>query len=91
MINDTIIGGFSWYALERENMKRNGYGKGFLFNLNIEKVFQTKKDFKYPMFTYDEFFFIFGNAELRLKSRDKIFYSNFETANGIFDPDKVKR
>jgi len=36
--------------------------------------------------TYDKFFLIFGNSELRLKHGEKKFFTNFAVANGFYIP-----
>lgn len=35
--------------------------------------------------SYDNYYFIFGNAEIRLKSQEKKVFSNFGIANSTFD------
>ena len=35
--------------------------------------------------TYDKFFLIFGNSELRLKQGEVKFFSNFGIANSFYD------
>lgn len=44
-----------------------------------------KKDPRTPVLTYDDYFFIFGNSELRLKSQEKKFFSNFGVSNSTFE------
>jgi len=61
-----------------------GLGKGIIFTLTNEKVFQMKRTVKTSVVTHDEFFFILGSSELRLRAQNKEFYSNFGVAAGIF-------
>jgi len=35
---------------------------------------------------YDEFFMIWGNAEVRIRANDKILFSNFGIAASFFNP-----
>jgi hypothetical protein len=35
---------------------------------------------------YDDFFLIFGNAELRIRANEKIIFSNFGIGNSFFNP-----
>jgi hypothetical protein len=44
-----------------------------------------KKDPKIPVVSYDDFFFIFGNSEIRLKTQERKLFSNFATAASTFD------
>lgn len=88
LINNITVGGFSCYPLsklDKEQAKKQGVGRGFLFNLTFDKSFQMRKDAKNLVMTYDEFFFLFGNSELRLRSQEKKFFSNFGVANSTFD------
>ena len=36
--------------------------------------------------TYDNYFIIFGNAEIRIKQGENTVFSNFAIANAHFDP-----
>ena len=88
------IGGFSCYPLEKidkEKIRTTNIGKGFMFNLSLNKRFPLKKDPKMPVLTYDEFFFLFGNSEVRIKSQEKKMYSNFGVSAAMFDNSNVSR
>ena len=88
LINNVTIGGFSCYPLEKidkDKIRSTNIGKGFLFNLSLGKKFPLKKDPKMPVLTYDEFFFLFGNSEIRIKSQEKKMYSNFGVSAAMFD------
>lgn len=37
------------------------------------------------MITYDDYYIIFGNSEIRLKSLESKVFSNFGIANGYFE------
>lgn len=38
-----------------------------------------------PVVSYDDFFFIFGNSELRIKTQERKLFSNFAVAASTFD------
>ena len=40
--------------------------------------------------TYDNYFLIFGNSELRLKHAENKFFTNFGIANSFFDSNNEK-
>lgn len=44
-----------------------------------------RQDPRLPATTYDIYYFILGNAEIRLKSQQKKVFSNFGIANSTFD------
>jgi len=44
-----------------------------------------KKDPRMPVVSYDDFFFIFGNSEIRLKTQERKIFSNFGVAASTFD------
>jgi len=50
-----------------------------------------RKDAKSTVLEYDEFFFIFGKTELRLKIQEKKFFSNFGVTQCVFDPQGMRR
>lgn len=35
--------------------------------------------------TYDDYYMIFGNSEIRIKSQDNKVFSNFGTTNGYYN------
>lgn len=65
-------------------MKKVGYGRGFLFSLTHAKTFAMKKDPRMPVLGYDDFFFVFGNSEIRIKTQEKKMFSNFGVAAATF-------
>lgn len=58
--NGTIIGGFSAYPLDPVNVQKPG--QGFIFNLNREKFYKIRADPRMPVISYDNYYFILGNA-----------------------------
>jgi hypothetical protein len=56
---------------------------GLLFSLTNRKVFEPLKA-NSKVITYDEFFLIFGNSELRLKKNEKKVFSSFGISNAYF-------
>jgi hypothetical protein len=91
LTNGTVIGGFTIYPYEQEKNEAAGRGKGFLFSLTLEKVFKQKIDARQGVTTYDNFYYIFGNAEIRIRTQEKKVFSNFGIATSTFDADKVSR
>lgn len=77
--------------LDRERARQIGFGKGFIFNLTNLQVFPLRKDPKMSVLTFDDYFFIFGNSELRLKPSEKKFFTNFGVANSTFDNMGISR
>jgi hypothetical protein len=53
-----------------------------ILSLWARKVFQNKDR---RAITYDDYFGIFGNSELRIKSMEYKLFSNFGIANGYYD------
>ena len=45
----------------------------------------NKKNKSYKAITYDEFYLIFGNSELRLKTFEDKVFSNFAILNNFFE------
>lgn len=94
LATNNIVGGFSCFPMEkvdREKARQIGYGRGFIFNLTKFKVFQLRREPKMPVLTFDDYFFIFGNSELRLKPSERKFFTNFGVANSSFDNVGVTR
>ena len=87
LINGYVVGGYSCFPIEKDKQKSKsiGYGKGIIFSLTHNRSFVMKRDPRTAVLTYDDFFFIFGNSELRLKSQEKKFFSNFGVANSTFE------
>lgn len=77
------------YPVDPDRIMRPG--KGFLFSVTGKKVYHIRSDPKLPVVSYDNYYFIFGNAEIRLKSQEKKVFSNFGIANSTFDNGNVPR
>ncbi len=60
-------------------------GRGFLFSLPLEKIYPLKNNAKFPVIVYDQYFLIFGNSEIRIKSHEKRLFSNFGFSSSSFD------
>lgn len=58
-------------------------GLGLLISIWNRMTFETLKN-KRPV-TYDEFFIIFGNSEMRIKSQESKVFSNFGINNGYYN------
>jgi hypothetical protein len=46
-----------------------GVGKGILFSVTKEQVFHVKNQASMGIMSYDDFFFIFGNSEIRIRDK----------------------
>ncbi len=57
---------------------------GLLFSLTNRRAFEPAKP-NARVVAYDDFFIIFGNSELRLKTQDNKVFSNFGVNNGYFN------
>lgn len=68
LANNMTIGGFSSHPLVKpsvdkmEKAQRQGHGRGFLFSCTLEKTFPMVTQPRSGVLTYDEFYFVFGNA-----------------------------
>lgn len=74
-----MIAGYSEEAFDPNGIK---LGYGMILSLWAKKVF-TIKDKK--AITYNDYFMIFGNSELRIKSLEFKLFSNFGIANAYYD------
>ncbi len=83
LVNGYVIGGFSEYAIEKGRIEKPG--SGFIFNCNIKKSYNVRSDARLPVVSYDDYFCLFGNAEIRLKSQEAKVFSNFGIAASTFD------
>jgi len=66
---------------------------GLIFALTNNKIFELHTPVTNPTtnrafrgMIYDEFFMIWGNAEVRIRANDKILFSNFGIAASFFNP-----
>ena len=60
-------------------------GKGFLFDLGLQKIYPYKSNARTPVIVYDQYYLIFGNSEIRIKSHEKTLFSNFGVKTSSFD------
>ena len=64
-----MVGGYCHTPIEKNRVDK--HDKGFIFSLIPEIVKYSPKKIpgkENPLVTYDDFFLIFGNSELRIKS-----------------------
>jgi hypothetical protein len=57
---------------------------GLLLSLTNQHVFYLHEGRR--SVTYDDYYLIFGNSELRIKSQEQRIFSNFSIANAYFNP-----
>lgn len=74
-----LIAGYSEEAFDSNGTKK---GYGMLLSLWGRKMFPIKEK---KAISYDDYFIIFGNSELRIKSLEFTIFSNFGISNGYFD------
>jgi hypothetical protein len=56
------------------------------YNLRVPGNNPNQRTTTFRGMIWDEFFLIFGNAELRMRHKDKNILSNFAAAAGYFNP-----
>ena len=77
---NTIIGAFYAGCFgEKEPSKKDA----FLFSLSENETYPCKKPEK--AISYDKYFLIFGNSELRITPENQQIFSNFATLNSFYD------
>jgi hypothetical protein len=79
--NNVVIGGYSSQGLEKGRLGN----RGFLFSLTLNRSFPVRKNTKSSVQPYDDYFFIFGNSEMRIKPTEMKLFSNFGVQNSTFD------
>jgi hypothetical protein len=62
---------------------------GLLFSLTKKEVFEPVEANKRAVL-YDEYYVIFGNSELRIKSQENKLYSNFGISSGYYKSKGLK-
>jgi hypothetical protein len=55
----------------------------FIMVLNTGNIYELKKGSR--AISYDEYYLLFGNSEIRLRSGESLIFSNFGIANSNFD------
>jgi hypothetical protein len=88
LANGTILGGFTVYPFDKQNIVRPGLG--LLFNLNRKLTFLQKSDASIPVAGYDDYYIVYGNSELRIKSLELKLFSNFGLNSSTFDSREFK-
>ena len=84
------FGGYSESPIKKEEKDKKESKEnpevrlGILMSITNRKVFPLIKG-KRPV-TYDNYFMIFGNSEIRLKQGETKVFSNFGIANGFYSP-----
>jgi hypothetical protein len=88
--NGQIIAGYSKPAFVPKT--NTEFQEGYMFALRNKKLFKTKKEAtnKYNQtkprpITYDEFFLIWGNSDIRIKSGTNELFSSYGTANASYE------
>lgn len=76
-----MIAGYSTEAFSPNGIKG---GLGLILSLWGQMTFEVKQ--KQRAISYDDYYLIFGNSELRLKSLEQKLFSNFGIANSYYDP-----
>jgi hypothetical protein len=61
---------------------------GFIMSLTKEKTFFCQEGKR--AITYDDYYIIFGNSELRIKSLENKMFSNFGISNGFYNSNNFK-
>ena len=79
--SDMIVAGYSQEALQ-EGVENNS--QGFIASLTNEKAFFLRKAQK-TVISYNPYFIIFGNAEIRIKEKTNFIESNFGITHRHFN------
>lgn len=77
--NGKILGGFSLTPFYK-NVKGED---SLIFSVTNEEIFNLNSDFKQAI-VYDDYFLIFGNSELRIKTGELKCFSNLGIAAGYY-------
>jgi hypothetical protein len=85
LINGYGVGAFSNYSINEKQKP----GNGFMFSLTLGEVFPMKSESRYSCTTFDQYYLIFGNSEIRIK--EKQFFSNFGIRDSTFDQKNRKK
>jgi hypothetical protein len=65
-------------------LRRSSDRDGLILSLTNRKYF-TLLEHNRRAITYDEYYIIFGNSEIRLKSLENRVFSNFGISNGYYN------
>ena len=77
--NSRVIAGYSIGALSKEASTEGG----LILSIDEEKAFSLSRNKR--SLTYDEFFLIYGNSELRIRQGEMMFFSNFGIGAGFYN------
>jgi hypothetical protein len=91
LTNGTIIGGFTVDPFLPHRVPNLNKRQGFLYSLTAGRTFQMKIDIQQPITTYDRFFLVLGNNDIRLKAGENKLFSNFGIATSAFDNEGYPR
>jgi hypothetical protein len=92
LLNGSVLGGFSVkeYRTGIMNLKEWPWF-GTLFSLTNKRYFYLKNEPKAKVLTYDQYYIIFGNSEIRMKNDKNECYTNFATGNAYFESENMKQ
>lgn len=79
--NGYKIGSFCKTPIEKSKVEK--HKDGFLFSLTLQEKYQPKTA-NQALVSYDDYFLIFGNAQIRIKTLQSKVYSNFGATAGMF-------
>ena len=80
LVNEQIIAGFYQGKLAPKMVADKD---ALLISVTNKEVFELMEPNKRGT-NYDDYYFVLGSSELRVKSGDKMFFSNFGIANSSF-------
>jgi len=81
LINGYIVGAWSEGSFQPKMVSEKD---GLIFSLTNRKIFEPLERNRRAV-AYDDYFLIFGNSELRLKSQETKVFSNFAISNGYYN------
>lgn len=73
------------YTEDSFQPKKTSQGEGLIISLTRQEVF-TLIERRRRAITYDDYFLIFGNSQVRLRSGQNKVFSNFAISNSYFNP-----
>ena len=81
--NNKVIGG---YTKDSFLENRHSIDYGMVFSVTNMTYFERNvKNSSYKANTYDEFYLIFGNSELRIKTLEEKIFSNFAILHNFYE------
>jgi hypothetical protein len=82
--NGIFLAGFYPYIWKTREHGDDPQG-GLLISMTTNSSYELKENRNDRGMSYDAFFIIFGNSELRYKNQENKIFSNFGTSNAYFD------